>query len=60
MNISGTNNIFAVYIMSFKQWFFDTLHNALLCIVDENGIATIKLRNNFYYPFKMIIFPMLR
>jgi hypothetical protein len=28
--------------------------------VDENIIATIKMRNNFCYPLKMIIFPILR
>ena len=28
--------------------------------VDENIIATIKMRNNFCYPLEMIIFPILR
>ena len=28
--------------------------------VGENIIATIKMRNNFCYPLKMIIFPILR
>jgi hypothetical protein len=26
--------------------------------VDENIIATIKMRNNFCYPLKMVIFPI--
>ena len=30
------------------------------CTVGENIIATIKIRNNFCYPLKMIIFPILR
>ena len=29
-------------------------------IVGENIIATIKMRINFWYPFKMVIFPILR
>ena len=28
--------------------------------VDENIIATIKIRNNFCYPLEMVIFPILR
>ena len=28
--------------------------------VDENIIATIKMQNNFCYPLKMVIFPILR
>ena len=28
--------------------------------VGENIIATIKMRNNFCYPLKMVIFPILR
>ena len=28
--------------------------------VGENIIATIKKRNNFWYPLKMVIFPILR
>ena len=28
--------------------------------VGENIIATIKMRNNFCYPLKMVIFPTLR
>ena len=28
--------------------------------VDENIISIIKIRNNFCYPLKMIIFPTLR
>ena len=33
----------------------------LTCLhtVDENTIATIKMRNNFCYPLKMVIFPIL-
>ena len=27
--------------------------------VDENIIATIKMRNNFCYPLEMVIFPIL-
>ena len=28
--------------------------------VGENIIITIKMRNNFYYPLKMVIFPIFR
>jgi hypothetical protein len=31
-----------------------------VCTVGENIIATIKMRNNFCYPLKMVIFPILR
>ena len=43
-----------------KNW------HALMCIVycklvlRLNKIATIKMRNNFYYPLKMVIFPILQ
>ena len=33
-----------------------SLHNT----IDENIIATIKMQNNFCYPLKMVIFPILR
>ena len=29
------------------------------CTVEENIIATIKMRNNFCYPLKLVIFPIL-
>ena len=32
----------------------------VLYTVDENIIATIKMRNNFYHPSKMVILPILR
>ena len=32
----------------------DTGHNT----VDDNIIATIKMRNNFCYPLKIVIFPI--
>ena len=31
-----------------------------LCTVGENIIATIKIRNNFCYPLKLVIFPILQ
>ena len=34
--------------------------DSLYITVGENIIATIKMRNNFWYPLKMVIFPMLR
>ena len=32
----------------------------MYCTVGENIIATINLRNNIWYPLKMVIFPILR
>ena len=31
-----------------------------LCTVGENIVATIKMRNDFCYPLKKVIFPILR
>ena len=35
-------------------WLFDS------CTFGENIIVTIRKRNNFCYPLKMVIFPILR
>ena len=41
--------------------YFWCINNVFVdCTVGENIIATIKMRNNFCYPLKMVIFPILR
>ena len=41
--------------------YFWCINNVFVdCTVGENIIATIKMRNNFCYPLKMAIFPILR
>ena len=34
--------------------------DTILYTVGENSIATIKIRNNFWYPSKMVFFLILR
>ena len=49
--------IFSNFVLNY----FCSIYSVLvLCTVGENIIATIKMRNNFWYPLKMVIFPLLR
>ena len=45
--------------LTYCQGSFQTLHQGKRTTVDENIIATIKMRNNFCYPLKMVIFQIL-
>ena len=52
--VAQTDNI--VYVYKIGEDFGEKKVNT----VGENIIATIKMRNNFWYSLKMVIFPILR
>ena len=75
-NVMIFNQIYHMFWLYLNNWYVDrktnvssTLRRKLIpnplylnkiSTVGENIIATIKIRNNFCYPFKMVIFPILR
>ena len=55
--------MFVLKLLAIQRSFLNHLSNSQtvnLITVEENIISTIKMRNHFCYPLKMVIFPILR